>query len=96
MRDTLIIFGVLFLLLILVCTFGGSIRYNEAFDEVPAAPAPTPAAPEQGEAEKHKHVQGVHESNVKRPEQDANVEPFEGDMYAGVGGPNEDEEQVVA
>jgi hypothetical protein len=79
MKDLLIIFGILLVLLIIISTVGGSIRFMERYEspeegtEAPAPDAPSqvlPSAPEEppaGDADKGGEV----------------VEPFDGDAYAG-------------
>jgi hypothetical protein len=45
MKDILIVFGVLLVLVILISTFGGSVRYQESFEEEPAIKPAADAAP---------------------------------------------------
>lgn len=81
MKDVLIVFGILLLLLILIGAFGGSIRYRENF----AAMAPTSDSTE--DAKKHVKNQvpptTTDLGHVHKPEEPM-VEGFDGGAYAGV------------
>lgn len=91
MKDILIVFGVLLVLVILISTFGGSLRYSERYEEEqPAADKPTtvatpPSVQQEGPPPTVMGVEGPppsgHPSGMQ-PMQPV-VEGFDGGAYAG-------------
>lgn len=71
MKDVLIVFGILLLLLILISAFGGSIRYTAEY----FVDGPSPEKQTQKEKSDQKSEHKVEEKIV---------EGFDGDAYAGV------------
>ena len=86
MKDVLIVFGILLLILILISTFGGSIRYREKFEDAIVAPQmPSVSPPSSIEAQPPLmpvQMEAQPESEV--------VEGFDGGAYAGFQGENDD------
>ena len=87
MKDILIVFGVLLVLVILISTFGGSLRVRERYEEEPKVPAASPAPPAVHPEGPPPAVQGPEGpppsgASGMQPMQPV-VEGFDGGAYAG-------------
>jgi hypothetical protein len=79
MKDVIIVFGMLLVVLAIISTLGGSIRYAESFEDS----KPKPPKAEKEPAPKKEHYE---EEEPKKEEADKKetVEGFDGGAYAGI------------
>jgi hypothetical protein len=86
MNDVIVIFGVLLSVLMLISTFGGSIRFQEYYEDPPVTPSDytppiTPPALPTNVV--------VSDQVPQTPPVGAGIEAFDGEAYAGFDGDDE-------
>lgn len=78
MKDILLVFGILLLLIVLISAFGGSVRYAEHFDQ-----GAKKKDDDLHEVE-HEEKKEKFEEAMEQQAEEETVEGFDGGAYAGV------------